>query len=95
MDKELGKELVNLAVLSALVAIPLLFRSNRETDATVTGVGEKGITVCYVNEYGEKITSHIHNKNILITDPSNLSVGSTVNIRICSNPYRETVYAID
>lgn len=95
MDKELRKGLVNLAVLSTLAAIPLLFCSKRETDATVTGVGEKGITVSYADEYGEKILSHIRNKNILVSDPSELSIGSIVNVCICSNPYHEIVYAID
>ena len=69
---------VAAAVFSAAIIIPLeITAPTYSTQASVTAVGYKGITVTYAGEYGKKITQKVD-----CNDSKQYQVGDVVTIKI-------------
>ena len=65
------------AVVICMLTFPLLFGPTDTTQATVTAVGYKGVTVEYKSEYGQDVI-----KKINVDDASGYQIGDTVTIEI-------------
>ncbi len=74
--KNITKILLCVSILAFVIKI--CFVPNYTTEATVESVGGKGLTVSYVNSYGEKtLTARIN-----VNSVSEYNVGDTITIEV-------------
>lgn len=68
---------IGVAVITLAIVLPIRFAPTYTTQATVTAVGYKGVTVEYKGKYGEDLT-----KEVDVDDVSEYQIGDTVTIKI-------------
>ena len=68
---------VAFVCLTLVVVLPIYFTPTYTTQATVTAVGYKGVTVEYKGEYGQDLKEKIN-----VDDVTEYQIGDTVTIEI-------------